>query len=93
MTREKMVCMLEHLCEAGRLGSQRLCFPPELGSERHVWHSRLCALLGAVWLHVICCVRQLHLRSKCKIHYSGTLCGFVTLPMGLWIHKPMNGLQ
>lgn len=88
-----MVCKLEHLSEAGRLRNQRLCFPPELGRDHGVWHSRLRALPGAVWLHVICCVCQLHLRSKCKIHYSGTLCGFVTLPVGLRIHKPMNGLQ
>lgn len=89
---EKRVRRSEHLC-SGQTGSQRLCFPPELETGRCVRHPRLCALLGAVWLRVIFCVRQLHHRSKCKIHYLGTLCGFVTLPVGLRIHKPMNGLQ
>lgn len=55
--------------------------------------SQLWSPQGVVWLHVILHIWQLNQRSKCQIRRSGTLCGFVTLPRGRWIHKAMNGLQ
>jgi len=88
-TREKTVCRSEHLSEAGRLGakgcvSHLSCGPAAAFS---VPGSLLSWELSGYMSFSVSA------RSKCKTRYSGTLCGFVTLPMGLRIHKPMNGLQ
>lgn len=64
-----------------------------VGITRTLQRSQLWSPQGVVWLHVILHIWQLNQRSKCQIRCSGTLCGFVTLPRGRWIHKAMNGLQ